>query len=164
MKNHPKKLHTYGSWKFFSLCSPDCQKQPRTSFSFYKLFYPIVSAKVSGWQTYVCKNYIQLFKYISCILSIGSGRHWTNHLIEMATGIRSSRHLNCDGSVIVVLDHFLDNFTTRRSNRAPNDVQKNNKGVEIEMPEFKDFIVDTRKFYQHRWVKFNLTQWTARMV
>ena len=89
-------------------------------------------------------------RYISCILSIGSGRHWTNHLIEMATGIRSSRHLNCDGSFIVVLDHFLDNYTTRRSNRAPNDVQKTNKGVEIEMPEFKDFIVDIRKFYQHR--------------
>ena len=34
---------------FFSLCSPDCPKQPRTSFPFYKLFYPIVSAKVSGF-------------------------------------------------------------------------------------------------------------------
>ena len=32
----------------FFLCSPDCPKQPRTSFPFYKLFYPIVSAKVSG--------------------------------------------------------------------------------------------------------------------
>ena len=30
---------------FFSLCSPDCPKQPRTSFPFYKFFYPIVSAK-----------------------------------------------------------------------------------------------------------------------
>ena len=26
LKNHPKKLHTYGSWEFF-LCSPDCPKQ-----------------------------------------------------------------------------------------------------------------------------------------
>ena len=32
----------------FFLCSPDCAKQPRTSFPFYKFFYPIVSAKVSG--------------------------------------------------------------------------------------------------------------------
>ena len=32
---------------FFFLCSPDCPKQPRTSFPFYKFFYPIVSAKVS---------------------------------------------------------------------------------------------------------------------
>ena len=47
LKNNPKKLHTYGSWEFFFLCSPDCPKQPRTSFSFYKFFYPIVSAKVS---------------------------------------------------------------------------------------------------------------------
>ena len=34
--------------KVFFLCSPDCPKQPRTSFPFYKFFYPIVSAKVSG--------------------------------------------------------------------------------------------------------------------
>ena len=44
---HLKKVHTYGSWDFF-LCSPNCPKQPRNSFPFYKFFYPIVSAKVSG--------------------------------------------------------------------------------------------------------------------
>ena len=32
----------------FFLCSPNCPKQPRTSFLFYELFYPIVSAKVSA--------------------------------------------------------------------------------------------------------------------
>ena len=32
----------------FSLCSPDCPKHPRNSFPFYKFFYLIVSAKVSG--------------------------------------------------------------------------------------------------------------------
>ena len=31
----------------FFLCSPNCPKQPRNSFPFYKFFYPIVSAKVS---------------------------------------------------------------------------------------------------------------------
>ena len=31
----------------FFLCSPDCPKQPRASFPFYKFFYTIVSAKVS---------------------------------------------------------------------------------------------------------------------
>ena len=31
------------------LCSPDCPKQPRTSFPFHKFFYPIVSAKVSDY-------------------------------------------------------------------------------------------------------------------
>ena len=38
-KNHPKKLHIYGSWDgVFFLCSPDCLKQPRTSFPFYNFF------------------------------------------------------------------------------------------------------------------------------
>ena len=37
--------------KFFSpiiffLCSPDCPKLPRTSFPFYKFFYPIISARM----------------------------------------------------------------------------------------------------------------------
>ena len=30
------------------LCITDCPKQPRTSFPFYKFFYPIISAKVSA--------------------------------------------------------------------------------------------------------------------
>ena len=47
-KHHPKKLHTYGSWEVFFLCSPECTKQPRTSFPFYKFFYSIISAMVSG--------------------------------------------------------------------------------------------------------------------
>ena len=34
-------------WQFFFLCSPDCPKQPRTSFPFYKLFYPIISGRIS---------------------------------------------------------------------------------------------------------------------
>ena len=47
-KNHPKKLHTYGSWEFFFLCSPACPKQPRTSFLFYNFFYPTISARISA--------------------------------------------------------------------------------------------------------------------
>ena len=34
--------------RFFFLCSPDCPKQLRTSFLFYKFLYAIVSAKVSA--------------------------------------------------------------------------------------------------------------------
>ena len=34
--------------RLFFLCSPDCSKQPRTSFSFYKFFCPIISARISG--------------------------------------------------------------------------------------------------------------------
>jgi hypothetical protein len=42
----------------FFLCSPDCPKQPRTSFPFYKLFYPIVSAKVSELNPLANPGYI----------------------------------------------------------------------------------------------------------
>ena len=38
-KNHPKKLQLGG---FFSL-QAECPKQPRTSFTFYKFFYPTIS-------------------------------------------------------------------------------------------------------------------------
>ena len=31
----------------FFLCSPDCPKLPRTSFPFYKFFYPIISPRIS---------------------------------------------------------------------------------------------------------------------
>ena len=40
-------IFAYGSWEFFFLCSPDCPKQPRTSFPFYKFFYTTISAKIS---------------------------------------------------------------------------------------------------------------------
>ena len=30
----------------FFLCSPDCPKQPRTSFPFYKFFYPTIWSKI----------------------------------------------------------------------------------------------------------------------
>ena len=72
----------------------------------------------------------------------------------MATGIRSTGTRNCDGSSIVVLDHFLDNFTTRRIERARNEIQKTNKRVENVMPEYftMDISLDGSgwKFYQHK--------------
>ena len=37
LKNNPKKLHKRQLVVFF-LCSPNCPKQPRTSFPFYKFF------------------------------------------------------------------------------------------------------------------------------
>ena len=42
----------------FFLCSPDCTKPPITSFPFYKFFYPIVSAKVSGPRSYRTQNLV----------------------------------------------------------------------------------------------------------
>ena len=70
-KKHLKKLHTYGSWEVFFLCSPDCPKQPRTSFPFYKFFYPIVSAKVSGY--YILSNWRWRF----CQFLWPSQKTWT---------------------------------------------------------------------------------------
>ena len=51
-KKHPKKLHTYGSWEVFFLCSPDCPKEPRTSFPFYKFFYPTISCRISDTKVF----------------------------------------------------------------------------------------------------------------
>jgi len=47
-KTTPKSCVLKAVGRVFFLCSPDCPKQPRTSFSFYKFFYPIVSATVSA--------------------------------------------------------------------------------------------------------------------
>ena len=33
-KNHPKKLHTYGSWKFFFSAAPTAQNSPELHFRF----------------------------------------------------------------------------------------------------------------------------------
>ena len=40
----------------FSLCSPDCPKQPRTSFPFYKFFYPTISCKISDRALGFCES------------------------------------------------------------------------------------------------------------
>ena len=40
---------------FFSLCSPDCPKQPRTSFPFYKFFYPTISGRISASTLWIWK-------------------------------------------------------------------------------------------------------------
>jgi hypothetical protein len=47
LKKPSQKVAYLWQLRGFFLCSPDCPKQPRTSFPFYKLFYPIISAKVS---------------------------------------------------------------------------------------------------------------------
>ena len=47
IKKPPQKIAYFSQLGVFFLCSPDFPKQPRTSFPFYKFFYPIESAKVS---------------------------------------------------------------------------------------------------------------------
>ena len=47
LKKPPQKV----AWQLgvFFLCSPNCPKQPRTSFPFYKFFYPTISGRISDW-------------------------------------------------------------------------------------------------------------------
>ena len=49
-KTIPKSCIRY-LWQLgvFIICSPDCPKQPRTSFPFYELFYPTISGRISDW-------------------------------------------------------------------------------------------------------------------
>ena len=47
IKKTPQKVAYLWQLGGIFLCSPDCPKQPRTSFPCYKFFYTIVSAKVS---------------------------------------------------------------------------------------------------------------------
>ena len=47
-KNTSKSCILMAVGRFF-FCNPECPKQPRTSFPFYKFFYTIVSAKVSAY-------------------------------------------------------------------------------------------------------------------
>ena len=46
--NHLKKLLIMAVGRVFFVCSPDCPKQPRTSYPFYKLFYSTFSGRISG--------------------------------------------------------------------------------------------------------------------
>ena len=49
LKKLPQKVAYLWQLGFFFLCSPDCPKQPRTSFTFYKFFYSIISGRISDF-------------------------------------------------------------------------------------------------------------------
>ena len=49
LKKTPRKFAYLCQLGGFFLCSPDCTKKPRTSFSFYKLFYTTISCRISVW-------------------------------------------------------------------------------------------------------------------
>ena len=54
-KTTPKHCILLAVGSFFSLCSPDCSKQPRTSFPFYNFFYPIISGRISAYLAQHCE-------------------------------------------------------------------------------------------------------------
>ena len=47
IKKPPQKVAYLWKLGVFFLCSPNCLKQPRTSFPFYELFYPTISGRIS---------------------------------------------------------------------------------------------------------------------
>ena len=74
LKKTPQKVAYLWQLGGFFLGSPDCPKQPRTSFQFYKLFYPTISGKISEKNTF-------LWLVVACILWNGIFfLHVTEHL------------------------------------------------------------------------------------
>ena len=71
IKKHLEKVHTYGSWDSFFLCSPDCPKQPRTSFPFYKFFYTTISGRIPNLCT-VFPHIVSSAKKISLLSKIAT--------------------------------------------------------------------------------------------
>ena len=51
LKKPPQKVGYLWQLGGFFLCSPDCPKQPRTSFPIYKFFYPTISGRISAWKS-----------------------------------------------------------------------------------------------------------------
>ena len=78
------------------------------------------------------------------LMLTGSGTNWVAHLIELATGIRTSKNplVLSDGTYIATLDHFLDNHFI--------EIDKTSRGIQIGIPQHKTFKVDIRLFHQHQ--------------
>ena len=58
-KNHPKKLHTYGSWEFFFSAAPTAQNSPELHFRFINSFIQsslLRSLKVPFWNLLIFKG------------------------------------------------------------------------------------------------------------
>ena len=95
LKKPPQKVAYLWQLGGSFLCSPDCTKQPRTSYPFCTLFYPIVSAKVSDTCTLLITNHFyklfigtedsgkDFFFYVTNILSkIGLKKMYFNCTIS----------------------------------------------------------------------------------
>ena len=48
-------------WEFFFSLQPDCSKFPRTSFLFYKFFYPTSSCRISDSVSLACNFCLCIF-------------------------------------------------------------------------------------------------------
>ena len=63
IKKPPQKAAYLRQLGGFFLCSPDCPKQPWTSFQFYKFFYTTISCRISGWNKSSLANNDQDSRY-----------------------------------------------------------------------------------------------------
>ena len=70
-KTTPKSCLLMAVGSFF-LCSPDCPKQPRTSFPLYKFFYTTISAKISVFFKWLSKS---IFWSILFLFSLKKSKH-----------------------------------------------------------------------------------------
>ena len=92
--NKPKKNpELFG---FFSLCSPNCPKQPRIQYSFYRFLYPIICGTIFGFGWNVADKYALA---ITKNLSLGCNYRpcSTSHLLIMhpvSTNHRKADQLN----------------------------------------------------------------------
>ena len=63
IKKPPQKVAYLWQLGGFFLCSPDCPKQPRTSFPFYTFFYQTISLKISDTILSFPPSYFQTFRH-----------------------------------------------------------------------------------------------------
>ena len=69
MKKPPQKVaYLYDSCDFFSLCSPACPKQCRTSYPFYKFFYPSISCRISALN--ICAHMLAYAHHVCILLAL----------------------------------------------------------------------------------------------
>ena len=63
----------YSHWNeiFAGVFSPDCPKQPRTSFPFYKFFYPTISGRISEWNCLATFAQMMIRYYLYAALQEG---------------------------------------------------------------------------------------------
>ena len=51
IKNLPSKIAFLWQFGFCLLCSPECSKQPRIEYPFYRFLYPMICVTISGTST-----------------------------------------------------------------------------------------------------------------
>ena len=97
LKKRPQKVAYLWQLGVLFLCSHDCPKQPRTSFPFYKFLYPIVSAKVSDWNTLDGAGYKEFMatRAVLLVQSRNKTEKSLNLLLSLAStlSVRFSLHM-----------------------------------------------------------------------